>query len=676
MRWLATAAALLVIPVGAAGAFGHSQPQITGWLSFGNGPARTGASATALDVRSLESSWTRSVDGMDTVQPLVASNVPARGQTTAYVATGDGHLIAYAPNGYVRWQRNLGTLPNPCPQLDQYGITGTPVIDPRTRAIYVADAFGFLHALDLVSGAERRGWPVRLYDDPAAELVWGALADVHGSIYVGTGSFCDRPMEGKLIRVGIGDRRVGTFTVVPRSLGGGGSVWGWGGAAYSAKQDALFVVTGNAFEGGTNIGNAFSESAGYGEHLVELSRDLQVLAANHPATVQGTDDFDFAGSPVIFTPSGCDEVVGAVNKDGRLFLWHANGIADGPFADVLLQKQSEDTPLLTQPAYDAATRSVYVATFASLARVSLDGCSAAHVAWKAAFPQATLQGSPTVAGTTVWIALSGAPARLRGYDAKTGRVVDERLFGGMSFAPPSIVGGRLYEGARQGFATATTTSSRPQAPVSGLRAYTSQFDNRHRWQSRENGVFATDDGGRSWRRIYPTYAQRVLRLSATHGVISVTSGSACHCGQRELWTADGGRSWNETNALTPSFTGSGRTVFSWSGTTVRAASWPPRHSHPFASFPEPLADVAAVPEGIAALLTSAGKSWDNAPRLAIVRGKKISTVTLPDEPGQVIARSIRVTWPTVVVRTFVFTDHGRETVHWRSPNGGRSWAEE
>ena len=212
--------------------------------------------------------------------------------------------------------------------------------------------------------------------------------------------------------------------------------------------------------------------------------------------------------------------------------------------------------------------------------------------------------------------------------------------------------------------------------MSGLRAYTSQFDNRHRWQSRENGVFATDDGGRSWRRIYPTYAQRVLRLSATHGVISVTSGSACHCGQRRLWTGDGGRSWNETNALTPSFTGSGRTVFSWSGTTVRAASWPPRHSHPFASFPEPLADVAAVPEGIAALLTSAGKSWDNAPRLAIVRGKKISTVTLPDEPGQVIARSIRVTWPTVVVRTFVFTDHGRETVHWRSPNGGRSWAEE
>ena len=195
---------------------------------------------------------------MDTVQPLVASNVPARGQTTAYVATGDGHLIAYAPNGYVRWQRNLGTLPNPCPQLDQYGITGTPVIDPRTRAIYVADAFGFLHALDLASGAERRAGPCASTTTrrlSSSGVRWPTFTARSTS---GTGSFCDRPMEGKLIRVGIGDRRVGTFTVVPRSLGGGGSVWGWGGAAYSAKQDALFVVTGNAFEGGTNTGNAFS----------------------------------------------------------------------------------------------------------------------------------------------------------------------------------------------------------------------------------------------------------------------------------------------------------------------------------------------------------------------------------------------------------------------------------
>ena len=42
----------------------------------------------------------------------------------------------------------------------------------------------------------------------------------------------------------------------------GGAIWGWGGITYSAAQDALFVVTGNAFEGGSNIGAAFSEDAG------------------------------------------------------------------------------------------------------------------------------------------------------------------------------------------------------------------------------------------------------------------------------------------------------------------------------------------------------------------------------------------------------------------------------
>jgi hypothetical protein len=58
-------------------------------------------------------------------------------------------------------------------------------------------------------------------------------------------------------------------------------------------------------EGGTNVGPEFSESAGYGEHLVELSGSLQVVAASHPAaTVQGTDDVDFIGWPVPFTRLG------------------------------------------------------------------------------------------------------------------------------------------------------------------------------------------------------------------------------------------------------------------------------------------------------------------------------------------------------------------------------------
>ena len=230
----------------------------------------------------------------------------------------------------------------------------------------------------------------------------------------------------------------------------------------------------------------------------------------------GTDDVDFAGSPVIFTPAGCDEVVAAVNKNGRLFLWHAASIADGPFADVPVQQASVERPLITQPAYDSATRSVYVTTFTALVRVSLTtDCDSAEVTWKEAFPNATLQGSPTVAGPTVWVALSGAPARLRGYDAQTGRLEYNRPLRRHVVRSTEHAGGRLYEGARHGFAVAAPAASAPGA-VAGLRGYTSFADKQHGWQSRENGVFSTSDGGKTWNAL-PRYAQRVLRLSSAAG---------------------------------------------------------------------------------------------------------------------------------------------------------------
>ena len=43
------------------------------------------------------------------------------------------------------------------------------------------------------------------------------------------------------------------------------------------------------------------------------------------------------------------------------------------------------------------------------------------------------------------------------------------------------------------------------------QAYTSWSDPKHGWQSRERGVYATGDGGKTWRLIYGAPAQRVLR---------------------------------------------------------------------------------------------------------------------------------------------------------------------
>jgi hypothetical protein len=172
----------------AAGSQPLARPPLTGWLTYGNAATRAGDASRGLSASSLRPAWFADVEGMVTTQPLVARNVPSAGRSTVFVGLSSGSVEALAPNGYVRWSANLGVIPNRCDQLPTWGVTGTPVIDAATRAVYVADAFGWLHSLDLATGGERAGWPVRLYDDPGRELVWGALADVRGSIYVATGS--------------------------------------------------------------------------------------------------------------------------------------------------------------------------------------------------------------------------------------------------------------------------------------------------------------------------------------------------------------------------------------------------------------------------------------------------------------------------------------------------------
>ena len=147
----------------------------------------------------------------------------------------------------------------------------------------------------------------------------------------------------------------------------------------------------------------------------------------------------------------------------------------------------------------------------------------------------------------------------------------------------------------------------------------------------------------------------------------------CTCRERQLWTNDGGRTWHETRSLGPDFAGSGSDLYVWSGDDLRRASWPPLRSTKLAVLPETIADAAPVPGGVAALLTESGHSWDNNPRIAVLRDDRDSTLDLPDLPGRVLARALTVDWPTLVVRTYVFTDDGRKTVIMRSTNAGKSW---
>ena len=142
----------------------HAQGS-SGWLAYGNDAARTSFTDTSLSPPSVKPAWYTPILGRVSSQALVAQDVPGPGLKTVYVATSRGMVYALAENGYVRWRVDLGQLERVCQQIDGYGVTGTPAIDLASRTLYVADAFGRVHALDLATGAERAGWPVTVYSD-------------------------------------------------------------------------------------------------------------------------------------------------------------------------------------------------------------------------------------------------------------------------------------------------------------------------------------------------------------------------------------------------------------------------------------------------------------------------------------------------------------------------------
>ncbi len=151
------------------------------WTTYGGSPERLGAAET--ESASLQRAFVLPLSGTVTGQVLSSGGL-------FYAATNAGEIVAFDADGTVLWRDDVGQLAHTCVQLNGYGLVGTGVIDQAAGILYVADAFGRLHALALATGAEEPGWPVRMFTDYRRELNWGALALADGSVYVPTASYC------------------------------------------------------------------------------------------------------------------------------------------------------------------------------------------------------------------------------------------------------------------------------------------------------------------------------------------------------------------------------------------------------------------------------------------------------------------------------------------------------
>lgn len=312
----------------------------------------------------------QSVDGSVYAQPLYLPNVRIEGKgrhNVVFVATEHDSVYAFdaddnhGGNAEPLWHASFidpdkGIVAVPaqdyirCPAIvPEIGITGTPVIDPAAGTLYVeamtkesvGDAVSYvhrLHALDVTTGKERPGSPVKIEatvpgtgDDadkvvftPRNQKLRTGLLLLKGVVYTAWTSQCERlePFHGWLLGYDARTlRQVDVFNSSPN--GTESSFWESGVAPAADSKGDIFVVTGN---GTFNYGTG---GADLGQSYIELStrKGLKVKDYFTPFNVAHLNrhDTDLGSSGAILLPDGVGNrshphLITGAGKEGRIYL--------------------------------------------------------------------------------------------------------------------------------------------------------------------------------------------------------------------------------------------------------------------------------------------------------------------------------------------------------------------
>lgn len=276
-------------------------------------------------------------------QPLFLTG--ASGQPDLiFVTTQQNNVYAIdAATGAVRWQRRLGApvakADLPCGNIDPLGITGTAVIDPRSRTLFVdamttpdggASKRHLVFGLATDDGATRPGWPIDLDAravsqdgtpfDSAVQNQRAALGLSRGVVHVAFGGHAADcgDFRGFVVGVRVGaNGEVGSAGAVRAfaTTATGGGVWGPGGVA--ADERGVYVATGNTFNPPAwSLGESVLRLAP-GPVFSGLGRD-SFTPSDWRAL--DTDDLDIGGTgPLLFSADGRDLIL-ALGKNRRAYL--------------------------------------------------------------------------------------------------------------------------------------------------------------------------------------------------------------------------------------------------------------------------------------------------------------------------------------------------------------------
>ena len=483
--------------------------------------ARTGANMNELwltpqnvNARQFGRLFTLRVDGDVYAQPLYLPQLGIRGKglhNVLFVATEHDSVYAFDADGQTAaplWQvsflnraRGVTAVPDAdlnCPLIaPEVGITSTPVIDRTTGTLYVLartrepGSAGHpkyvqrLHALDVISGAEKFGGPVEIrasVSSPLGPVDFDAhrqnqrsgLLLANGNVYIAWASSCDcGRYHGWVMAYGAQSlRQVAVFNTSPDDQQGG--IW----------QSDTGIAADNAGNVFINVGNGkFDAGAGgrdYGDSVVELNLSARGLSAVDyftPYNQKHLNDIDLdlgsggvlllpdqpGAHPHLLVTAGKEGVVYMIDRD-KMGRFH-----EGSDSHAVQTLPASAGGLFAAPAY--WNQHVYV-TFSEdvlkdflVQNGRLSAQPAARGKTKFPYPGATPAVSADgFANGIVWIAashgwqLKDVPSVLHAYDAMNvahelysseQNSARDRASAAVRFTIPTVINGRVYAGGRR-----------------------------------------------------------------------------------------------------------------------------------------------------------------------------------------------------------------------------------